>query len=95
MSTAAPKTTNLYKLAGQMDPTQNLAELWAEEYIAEQQQPKNLVEQWADEAEQQVNYLPEQWAKEFSSLSFREQEAEDKSGAKYVTNMDLRFPALN
>uniref|UniRef100_A0A8R1Y481 TPR_REGION domain-containing protein n=1 Tax=Onchocerca volvulus TaxID=6282 RepID=A0A8R1Y481_ONCVO len=87
MSTAAPKTTNLYELADQMDPIQNLAEVWAEEYIAGQQESKNLVEQWADEAEQQVNYLPEQWAKEFSSLNFHEQEAENKSGTKDKSEM--------
>ncbi|KAL3995066.1 TPR repeat family protein [Acanthocheilonema viteae] len=82
MSTAIPQTTNLYELAGQMDPTQNLAEIWAEEYIAGQQQSNNLVEQWADEAEQQANYLPEQWAKEFSNLSFYEETTEDKTRTK-------------
>ncbi|VDO74016.1 unnamed protein product [Onchocerca flexuosa] len=84
MSTEAPKTTNLYELADQMDPIQNLAESWAEEYIAGKQEPKNLVEQWADEAEQQFNNLPEQWAKEFASLNFHEQNAENKNGTKYV-----------
>lgn len=89
MSTAAPKTISLYELADQIDPAQKMSEMWAEEYIAGQQQSKNLVEQWADEAEQQVKYLPEQWAKEFSSLSFDEQTAEDKSRVKYVTNVGL------
>ncbi|CAG9532169.1 unnamed protein product [Cercopithifilaria johnstoni] len=86
MSTAVPQTTNLYELVGQMDPTQSLAETWAEEYIAGQQQSKNLVEKWADEAEQ-VNYLPEQWAKEFSSLSLHEQATEDKGRAKDESEM--------
>lgn len=90
-STTAPKTTNLYELADQMDPTQNLAEIWAEEYIEGQKKFKNLVEQWADEAEQQANYLPEQWAEEFSSLSFHEQATENKERAKYVTNLILTF----
>uniref|UniRef100_A0A0R3RJE6 Peroxin-5 n=1 Tax=Elaeophora elaphi TaxID=1147741 RepID=A0A0R3RJE6_9BILA len=88
-STAAPKTTNLYELADQMDPTQNLVEMWAEEYIAGHRQSKNLVEQWADEVEQQA-YLPEQWAEEFSSSNFYEQAAEDESKIKYVTNTDVR-----
>ncbi|VDK75926.1 unnamed protein product [Litomosoides sigmodontis] len=82
ISTAAPKTTNLYELADQMEPAQRVSEMWAEEYITGQQQSKNLVEQWADEAEQQVRYLPEQWAKEFSSLSFHEQTTEEKSRDK-------------
>ncbi|KAM3718557.1 Peroxisomal targeting signal 1 receptor [Dirofilaria immitis] len=86
MSTAAPKTTNLFELADQIDPTQNLAELWAEEYAAGQQQPKTLVGQRANEAGQ-ANYLPEQWAKEFSSLCFHDQEAEKKSGTKDKSEM--------
>uniref|UniRef100_A0AAF5PYH2 Peroxin-5 n=1 Tax=Wuchereria bancrofti TaxID=6293 RepID=A0AAF5PYH2_WUCBA len=87
MSTAAPKTTNLYELADQMDSTQNLVDLWAEEYIAGHQQPKNLVEKWANEAEQQANYLPEQWAKEFSGLNFHEQEVEDRDKARDKSEM--------
>ncbi|EFO21154.2 TPR Domain containing protein [Loa loa] len=90
MSTAVPKTTNLYELAGQMDQmdsTQDLAESWAEEYIAEEQQSKNLIKHWADKAEQQASYLPEQWAKEFFGLNFREQEAEYKSETKDGSEM--------
>ncbi|KAK6104399.1 TPR repeat family protein [Brugia pahangi] len=87
MSTAAPKTTNLYELADQMDSTQNLVDLWAEEYVARHQQSKNLVEQWANEAEQQANYLPEQWAKEFSGLNFHEQEVEDRDKASDKSEM--------
>uniref|UniRef100_A0A5S6PI22 TPR Domain containing protein n=1 Tax=Brugia malayi TaxID=6279 RepID=A0A5S6PI22_BRUMA len=87
MSTAAPKTTNLYELADQMDSTQNLVDLWAEEYVARHQQSKNLVEQWANEAEQQANYLPEQWAKEFSDLNFHEQEIEDRDKASDKSEM--------
>lgn len=91
MSTAAPKTTNLYELASQIDSTQNLSELWAEEYLAGDQQANDLIKQWFNEAEQQANHLPEQWAEEFSDLNLHEQGDEAKIGAEYVSNTNFRF----
>lgn len=47
MSTATPKTSKLYHLAEQIVPVEELAQAWADEYMAAQ--ANNLSLKWGEE----------------------------------------------